>query len=836
VAITVRFVAAPLLACLIFVPTVRGQIVWTGAVNTDWNTAGNWNPAVVPNNSATAVSFTGNALGTVNISSFVAAAEITFSNSTGNYTLTSSAGQSLSFGQAVFPLITVAAGVTGTETINLASVSAGSLLLPGNATAVVMNNSTAAGTTLVIGPTTVIGSNGAAVNFTGPGNTQITGSFNTLAVPIFALVNSGPGMLTFSGNGTGLTGAGGLKLNGGTLNLDYSSNTAAKLGSGPLTLGGGVFSLTANSGTPVTQAISAGTTVSVGHTDVRATGTGTLTLNAGAVTRTGPGTSDFVPGAGGLTFNVATTAGTVNGLLGTGPAFATFNNESTWATVNSGAIAGLATYATNNYTSAANNVDVTNSATLSNITVNSLRFSGSNPVLTLSGTNTLQSGGILVSGNNSGTITGGTLMASGGGELIVHQHSSATPGLTINSSIVSTAGLTKTGAGTLTLGGDNSGLTGPVNINRGGLVINGLAAVNSASGINFSDNRLLTGAQSFTIDLGSNTNAAIIPPITVAASGTNGGGTFFSTGASLNSRITLAKLSSSTTGNALQFIGDTSNTSGFNLGDATALRGSMTLADGYLGIGPLVILPSVSMTLRVGDAVAGGLDFLANNAFFSGPLAIAATTRIISHGSNTNSIDGTLTSTGSGTGFQLVKAGTGTLVFDGDATGFNGNWTLAGGTLKLVYPAAQITTTKVGSGSVTFNGGQFRLENDTSGPVTQNIPGGIVVAAGHTDIVGDHGSFASPSLTLGLGPVSRSSGATIDISATASTSLTVTSSVGATNGLTRQPSERTSPGRWIISIRIVHTLGRPPAGRAAIPGRPTRQYWTRRPASTPPGS
>jgi autotransporter-associated beta strand protein len=42
--------------------------------------------------------------------------------------------------------------------------------------------------------------------------------------------------------------------------------------------------------------------------------------------------------------------------------------------------------------------------------------------------------------------------------------------------LVSTAGLTKSGSGTLTLGGANTGLTGPININRGYLTVTTTAA------------------------------------------------------------------------------------------------------------------------------------------------------------------------------------------------------------------------------------------------------------------------------------------------------------------------------------------------------------------------
>ena len=343
----------------------RGQ-TWTGAISTDWNTAGNWNPSGVPNGDTVVVSFAGSGVGTVNISSSVVETQLTFSNTSFNYTLTSSAGKVLTLDEydytddegdeiVVPPEINVSAAVTGTETINLANVAGGSLVA--STGLVLQNNSTSSGTTLVIGPNTVIGAGSHTVTVAGPGNTQITGSFATGTNQVsLGLTDDGPGTLTFSGNGTNLRG--GLGLFGGTLVLDYSSNIATKLGSGSLTLDGGVFSMTANSSTPVTQAISAGTSISAGQTDVQATGSGTITLNAGAIARTHGATADFAS-ASPPTFSVLTSTGlSSGGLLGTGPAFATVNGGSTWATVSGGAIAGLTTYGTNIYT-ANNNVDVT---------------------------------------------------------------------------------------------------------------------------------------------------------------------------------------------------------------------------------------------------------------------------------------------------------------------------------------------------------------------------------------------------------------------------------------------------------------------------------------------
>ena len=237
-----RLAPALLAAAILSTVPARGQ-TWNLAGSGDWNTPINWIGGV-PNNSSAVVNFMNNENATVNISSSVAAQILNFNS--GNYTITSSANQTLSSVQS----INVGSAVTGVETINLASIAGGSLLFPSLSTLVITNSSTAAGTSLVIGPNTVIGTPGSgSVVVTGPGGTTISGSF--AASPnnvVGGLFKDGPGALVFSGSGANL--AGGLTLNGGTLALNYSTNTASKLAGGMLNLEGGVLSLVANPARP----------------------------------------------------------------------------------------------------------------------------------------------------------------------------------------------------------------------------------------------------------------------------------------------------------------------------------------------------------------------------------------------------------------------------------------------------------------------------------------------------------------------------------------------------------------------------------------------------------
>jgi autotransporter-associated beta strand protein len=124
-------------------------------------------------------------------------------------------------------------------------------------------------------------------------------------------------------------------------------------------------------------------------------------------------------------------------------------------------------------------------------TTNSLRFNtAAANTVTLTGTNTINSGGILVTpavGANPSTISGGTLRGATAADLVVIQNNTA-GSLTIGSTISDNGGatgLTKAGTGTLILSAANnySGITtvaqgnltytgtlgsGPVNVVSGG--------------------------------------------------------------------------------------------------------------------------------------------------------------------------------------------------------------------------------------------------------------------------------------------------------------------------------------------------------------------------------
>lgn len=243
---TIHRASLVLAAVLGFSASAAAQ-TWTGG-GTVWNTASNWSPAVVPNSVSAAVNFAGNGVFyAVAITSSVSAESLSFSNPTLSYSLTSSAGVSLSNVKE----INVAAGVTGVQSINLANIATGSLRFPTGSDLAITNNSAAAGTTLVIGPTTVIGTPGfGGVTVDGAGTTQISGSFavsGTGNAVVGGLTKYGTGTLilappagnTYTGgtyvyDGTLLLGTGSalstgsfLTVNDAEFNIGNVSNTAA---------------------------------------------------------------------------------------------------------------------------------------------------------------------------------------------------------------------------------------------------------------------------------------------------------------------------------------------------------------------------------------------------------------------------------------------------------------------------------------------------------------------------------------------------------------------------------------------------------------------------------
>lgn len=474
----IAFAAATVFLVITVQPAAAQTWVGPGA---DWNTASNWSPAIVPNSPTAAVNFTGVALGNVNISSSVSAQSLSFSNPTGTYTLTSSPGVILSS----LTGINVAAGVTGTQTINLANISGGSLLFASGNNLTIDNISTAPGTTLLIGSNTVIGTPGSGgVIVNGTGTTEIAGTFASAASG-----NHVVGGLTKNGSGTLILSNpnnvyfGGTLVNGGTLQL--GSGTAIPTGSNVTVASGAQFNIGGfgnNSGTAI----------------------GNLTLNGGTF-RVPSGNADYY-------LNQLTMTGGSVDFTGTSNFWLHFTGAGAGINLNSGTNDWLGSSASRiqNDTGAPLTINVNPSATLNAGII--LSSGGSNPNFTIDGggsvrlSNIGNTGNIRVSnsriysndlstnvgsgaygtlGNGTLTLSGGTLSydgpsaasakpidLSGGGTIEILTNANLTMSGLISESSAGSA-LSVFGAGlipnTLTLTGANS-YTGRTSVARNGIL------------------------------------------------------------------------------------------------------------------------------------------------------------------------------------------------------------------------------------------------------------------------------------------------------------------------------------------------------------------------------
>ena len=484
----------------------------------------------------------------------------------------------------------------------------------------------------MFGPNTVIGtpSGGQGVVFTGSGTTRLSGSFANGPYRVAGgLTKTGPGQLIFDGDGTVLQGH--LTLNGGTLTLDYTTNTATKIASGGLRLSGGILSLLAPA-SGVNDAAS-GTLLAANHNEI-SVAAGAAGLELGPITRSAGATLNF-SGAPGTFLAVGTSTGNTNGLLGAGPAYATASGIS-WSTTSNGAATYLPTssYGSDTYTAGTNTDYVGPFRYLStNTTTNSIRFNvgGNNELDLLGASLTLQSGGILMTPTSGPVLIqsfygGETLTAGGTGELLVHQYNNNNA-LAINANIVTSGGLTKAELGNLILGGANTGLTGPINVNQGSLIVTQPAAVNSASTINLNDNS--GNAQYLSFDLGNYVYGAVSTNIRL------GGSPGFGTGSSTNSTVTLSGVISSIPGqaagvsfglgiNAQNVFAYQDNTSGFNLTNINTFVGNVFLLQGSLGINSNASLGNAAnpLILAVGTSTAGGLAFLNSGVNLARPVEV----------------------------------------------------------------------------------------------------------------------------------------------------------------------------------------------------------------------
>lgn len=346
------------------------------------------------------------------------------------------------------------------------------------------------------------------------------------------------GVLNLVSAGSGLANTSAVTVTGGTLNLGVASGTGVANrinAAATLTLGGsGVFIINAGATAPVNSQSFAALSVAAGSgqlssTSVTNAGTFAFTGGAGSVySRAVGGTLRILVGTN-TSFTNAPTGAAVSGtgtsaiLLG-----AVMGTTATATTVTdfvkaAAGVVSAPTYGTNTWGTGVNTT-VTAPISVSGST-QSLRFNNAgNFAVTLTGTATLESGGILVTSSAlaGGTITGGQIQAQAGRDLWVYTSTlAANPqGLTIASLITDNGGssLTKTGGGALYLTNAGNTYAGGTFLGEGILSITSGGTL-GAGALNFTGNAALQpGAAA--VDLG--TRAITISNGQTASFNTNG--------------------------------------------------------------------------------------------------------------------------------------------------------------------------------------------------------------------------------------------------------------------------------------------------------------------------
>ncbi len=349
--------------------------------------------------------------------------------------------------------------------------------------------------------------------------------------------------------------------------------------------------------------------------------------------------------------------------------------------------------------------------------------------------------------------------------------------------VISNGGLVKEGAGALTLSGANTFASG-LSLNNGTLNVNNAAAL---------------GTGTVTIAGGTldNTSGAAITSSTNNAQNWNGNFTFAGTN-NLNlgtGTVTLAATRTVTTSAGELTVGPITDGAGtfglvkqgagtLTLAGAGTYDGGVTLSAGTLNVNNNTALGTGTLTLGGGQLSTTAGSVTATNA-----VSLTTSSTINVGAGNSLALSGIISNT---TSSSLTKSGEGSLTLSGVNT-FNGGVILNAGTLRATTSASAL-----GAGTLTVNGGNLQLANDTGLSFNRNTTVGastpitsdrLTAGAGVGHTLGTL-SIGAQTLTLAAGSFVTSGTAgltfgTTTLTATGATfapAASTTLTLGAVNG------------------------------------------------------
>jgi autotransporter-associated beta strand protein len=354
---------------------------------------------------------------------------------------------------------------------------------------------------------------------------------------------------------------------------------------------------------------------------------------------------------------------------------------------------------------------------------------------------TLQVGPVVSGGGAAAfTINGGTVKATNATLNIAVPTTVGAAGGTINTNgfngaiagLLGSGALTKTGGGTLTLGGNNSAYVGGINLNFGAITL-ATSSGNSSTGTITAAN----GTQINVTTSGASTPLALANAATVTLSA--GGLTY-------NGAVTGAA------GTTLLVSNSSSGTSNFTIGgNLASFAGTLDLA-GSTGNVRIGGAGSALANFDAGDSTGtlrtsndgttnfGSLSGGANTRLQGSTNGTTASTYVIGANGNSTTFAGTISNGTSATPgvLHLTKTGAGTLTLSGTASTHTGVTTLNGGTLTVASitnggAASSIGQSAADAANLVFNGGTLRYTGITAQNTNRLFTLGTGASAGRID-------------------------------------------------------------------------------------------------------